>query len=283
MRAHPRAAAHARACIALLAYALSGCRADGPTGVPGASAYAPLAAYPLWWSLVESCSGLQGDYAAVRWARVAGTSIPGSGGEAQGQWASATNTITLVATATTDPTLVRHEMLHALLGARGGTGHPAAYFGVRCGGYVVCAGPCETEVAAATPTPADAPAVRADDLIVTARLVTLPSGSRATGGAFALVVTAQNPTPVAGWVVRSTNPSVSEAPDFGYTLSTPLLPGVPLGALHAAPGARTYFGAGETQAHVFDVTASDFVPGAYALGGTFAGTRSAPAAVALPP
>ncbi len=279
----------ARALLSAGAAAALACRDALPPEVPGASPYRALPAYAFWWALVEQCSGLRGDFAAVRWSRVPGAEIPGSSerlgpGGSQGQWAPARNEVTVVARDTASGPLIRHEMLHALLGP-GASGHPAGYFGGRCGGYVVCEGDCAAEIAAGTPTPAAAPACRPDDLVVTARLLAPAGGATAAGGTFAVLVTARNPASTAGWVEREPGAAVTEAIDFGVTLDgpPPVASAFPYSSLHASPGARTFFAPGAEAHYVFDLDAGTFRPAAYQLRGSFAGAPSGPTSVTLPP
>ena len=95
--------------------------------------------YRLWWSMVESCSGLTGSLANVEWLVVPGsTSIGVGNGDYSGYWFEQGNRIVLAANAQTEGTLVRHEMLHAL--TRGG--HTRNEFLERCGGIVNCETSC---------------------------------------------------------------------------------------------------------------------------------------------
>ena len=130
-----------------------------------------------------------------------------AGGErVTGAWYPSTNSIVLAAQAEEFGDLVRHEMLHALLGrAEPGT-HPRAQFVGRCGGIVTCDDRCIAE-GAPLPLPAGTLAVRPEDLEV-AVTVTPQSPSSATwDGYFMMIVTARNP---------SNSPVIVQLPSSGF-------------------------------------------------------------------
>ena len=82
----------------------------------GAVEFAPAAAYRAWWTEIESCAGISGDFAAVDWYEVPGStySCPAYDGRCAGWW-QPPHTIYLAATGVNDRLLVEHEMLHDLL------------------------------------------------------------------------------------------------------------------------------------------------------------------------
>ena len=101
---------------------------------------APLDSYATWWRATEDCSGLAGDLARIRWFVVPETdSFVYRGDLYDGYWWDQVHWITLASARVADGAIVRHEMLHDLLG-RGD--HPAEYFQRRCGTIVACNGPC---------------------------------------------------------------------------------------------------------------------------------------------
>jgi hypothetical protein len=105
--------------------------------------------FALWWRMTEACSGLRGSLADVRWYVQPGLEtlqIPGDAGRYGGYWWADGNRVLLTERAVTDGWLVRHEMLHALVGR---AGHPREQFGDRCGGIVTCTGECQRDAGGA--------------------------------------------------------------------------------------------------------------------------------------
>ena len=90
-----------------------------------------LELYQEWWRRTETCSGLQGDMAAVTFYAVDSPSGAISLGRevAHGWWIREGNRVYLPANALGEEWLVRHEMLHALL-QRGS--HPNDVFVKAC-------------------------------------------------------------------------------------------------------------------------------------------------------
>ncbi|MBX6331057.1 MAG: hypothetical protein IRY91_04335, partial [Gemmatimonadaceae bacterium] len=156
---------------ALLAPPLQGC--DDPTFTEPAFpvSAAPLTvppSYAVWWRVTEQCAGRTGDFAAVHWYVIPGVSDFKVGGESyNGYWWLGGNRIVLAGGSVDDGSLVRHEMLHAIIGH---DGHPHAYFVTRCGGVVVCAVECRTEAGSPPTGSPAAPIVDASRLDVTTQV-----------------------------------------------------------------------------------------------------------------
>lgn len=97
-------------CLALLTAATASC-SDATAVTQGRVEIEPPAAYRTWWSEVEECSGLGGDFAGVRWfatfAFVDGEGI-------LGQW-NEHREITVRSDVWLDREVIRHEVLHDLL------------------------------------------------------------------------------------------------------------------------------------------------------------------------
>ena len=74
---------------------------------------APLEDYDSWWSATEECSGETGDMGRVRWYTAAG--ITYNGAFARGVWLPP-HEIVVIRGYEENPEIVRHEMLHDLLG-----------------------------------------------------------------------------------------------------------------------------------------------------------------------
>ncbi|HLE56718.1 MAG TPA: hypothetical protein VJB15_06525, partial [Rhodothermia bacterium] len=156
---------------------------------PRAEPFQPPPVYARWWSMVESCSGLQGSMSNVSWYQVPGSeSVDGNGKDVGGYWAPVSNSIILGGQLVLDGALVRHEMLHALV--RQVKAHPREYFLDRCGGVVSCSSGC---VADAGPAPkVDATVARVTSDVLKLHLSIIPNSpsSSIDGGVFAISVTA---------------------------------------------------------------------------------------------
>lgn len=110
----------AASCLAVL-LACSGCR-YAPEGA------APLevsAAYRQWWGEVEQCAGRSAPIERVRFWVIKGDQFPCPNGPCAGHWRSP-HDVYIAETWVHNAILVKHEMLHDLLGTGA---HPAAQFG----------------------------------------------------------------------------------------------------------------------------------------------------------
>jgi hypothetical protein len=115
------------------------------TGLPhGAQRFSPPAQYRAWWALTEACSGVRGNFNAVTWYTVPNTNTFSLEGEAvNGAWYGGhDNRIVLGDSAEFVGSLVRHEMLHALLQV---SGHPRQQFLGNCSDIVVCIEQCVSD------------------------------------------------------------------------------------------------------------------------------------------
>src|SRR5689334_17031160 len=127
----------------ILVAALSACRdlslaaAPTPPALPdGAQELAPLATYAQWWQDTEDCAALRGDMSRVTWFVVPNrTSFRYQDASYDGYWWNGVHWILLAGEKVTNAMLVRHEMLHELLG-RGD--HPPEYFQGKCAAVVLC-------------------------------------------------------------------------------------------------------------------------------------------------
>src|SRR5687768_764740 len=112
---------------------------DSPTApLPaGAVAFTPTSVYSWWWQQTESCSGRTGALSTVQWFVVPGVSsiATPNGNIVSGYWDPDGRRIVLAGESQYFGDLVRHEMLHALLGKGS---HPRAEFIQKCSGVVVC-------------------------------------------------------------------------------------------------------------------------------------------------
>jgi hypothetical protein len=91
----------------------------------------------MWWSEVEACSGISGDFDDISWYVVPGENpfqVKGFDRPVAGYWDGAADRIVILQWVPSVKHLVRHEALHALIRLRG---HPAEYFVERCGSLVI--------------------------------------------------------------------------------------------------------------------------------------------------
>jgi hypothetical protein len=196
--------------------------------------------------MVESCSGLQGSLSDVSWYQVPGSeTVSYSGDEVAGYWAHDRNRIVLGGEAVLDGSVVRHEMLHALV--RQASGHPREYFLNRCAGLVVCGPTCVADAGPAPNIDATVPRVTSEALQLFVSIEPVPPSSAIDGGVFAVIVSATNPNshPV---VITSTANGPGNT--FFYSLLGPA--GGITGSVDAIDSSMRYFGAGETKRQYFD-------------------------------
>lgn len=113
----------------LLVLILTACSAD-IMGLGEAVPYDSPMLRPLW-NEVEACSGLQGNFDAVRWY-LAPNGIKRNGVWVGGLWDQDENKIYLTPPHKDDPRMIKHEEMHALLGPTGNN-HPPHYFNGVCG------------------------------------------------------------------------------------------------------------------------------------------------------
>ena len=109
---------------AVLIAVLAACGFD----VEGDQPMASPDVYRTWWAKTEACSGLTGDFDRVQWIAVPGPSFSCSSGRCAGHWQD-DHRIWIADEYRTNEMVVRHEMLHDLLGY---SGHPSPPFGEGC-------------------------------------------------------------------------------------------------------------------------------------------------------
>lgn len=136
-----------RAVAALAVIVLAGGCREGlivaPPDLPSsAEAFTAPDEYASWWQATEACAGLMGEMSRVHWFLVPSSqSFYYRGTLYDGYWWDDYHWITLASAKIDDGGIVRHEMLHDLLG-RGD--HPPAYFQGRCATVVTCNAVCRT-------------------------------------------------------------------------------------------------------------------------------------------
>ena len=236
----------------------------------GAERFSAPAAYRLWWQMVETCSGRSASFDRVQWYVVPGAeSLSSTDGGIQGEWFTDGNRIVLAGDSQLDGSLVRHEMLHSLLGPAAAN-HPRDQFLGRCGGVVVCDERCVADAGPPAKLPSNTPVVSGDSIEVGAEITPIaPSGS-SYDGFFAISITARNP---------AAHPVIVRLDDLDYIYRLHIR-GLSLeidGADSPLDVGAIEFAAGETKRDVFDmrvantVTSPGIPPGDLQITGAFAG------------
>jgi hypothetical protein len=121
------AALRARRCRLLYLvplFALTGCGFE-PSGDEPMSA---PAVYRQWWAETEECSHHTGDFDRIRWFQIPGSAFDCPSGQCVGRWQN-DGRIIVAADWRENEMVVRHEMLHALIGH---PGHPDLEFKLEC-------------------------------------------------------------------------------------------------------------------------------------------------------
>jgi hypothetical protein len=252
---------------------------------PGSRLFVPPPEYRLWWNLTEACSGLHGSFSSVDWYVVPGTTdLPGTHGEYQGEWFAQGNRISLASAEQFNGSLVRHEMLHALLGV---DGHPRSEFLDRCAGTVVCEDECIRDAFPFPDPPPGTPIVPASALEIGVEMQPTPTSATAYDGYFALIVTAHNPADHAVAVRLPPYGSDNLGVSFSYLMGSRADNGV--GTFVVAYDRQAlYFRAGETKHQIFDMRIGDeyegnIHPGNYIASGAFADHDGAPQTITISP
>jgi hypothetical protein len=214
-----------------------------------AELFIPPPVYARWWAMVEACSGISRPLSNVQWFAAQGVLLNPEGGSEQigGYYSLASNRIVLAGSDTIEGSVVRHEMLHALVRIRG---HPRAAFLERCGGIVACGPDCVHDAGPAAAPDAGTPTVMPSDLEVTANVSPTAPNSSTDGGFFSLTITVRNPFPhpvIA--LLRSF--AGSTARSYPYDIRG--VSGGIDGAHLAFDAGVTYFSAGETKRDVVDL------------------------------
>ncbi|MGH7629419.1 MAG: hypothetical protein ACREOF_08505 [Gemmatimonadales bacterium] len=104
--------------------ALLGCAAE-PSAPSLHERFQPPAVYRTWFDATESCSVLQGDFERLRFYRVPGDEFACPSGTCVARWTD-DHEIFLAEAFLQNEMVVRHEMLHDLIG---NPGHPDPPFG----------------------------------------------------------------------------------------------------------------------------------------------------------
>ena len=249
------------------ALATSGACADSL--VPeAAEPFRPPAIYGRWWAMTEACSGRRGDFRAIQWYRLPGSSFSHEGDQVSGLWTSRRQIVLAEHSILEGPT-VRHEMLHELVRAGG---HPRDAFLDRCAGLVGCYS-CDTDQWRA---PAPYLLVAPDSLRVTSEVVLLP---RESDGERWLAVTVRARNPYARAVLVNVLSGRGSLPTFLIDVRGPL--GGRQRNVAATDSSALFFAAHETKSWLFEFLVADSLgeftvpPGRHRVTGGYAWHRSA--------
>ena len=214
-----------RAVTALVLSVLAACR-DSTMSLPfalpsDATEFTAPAIYRVWWSEVERCSGRTAPLSGVRWyvsprefLEVPGKSFVGGYYDYGGQ------RIVLASGARSNGETVRHEMLHALLGPRGG--HPREPFLEQCAEFVGCSADCVEDAGPAPPASAAAIRVTPETLVLgltSASDTVRQSDDDAYVRATILVTNPLRHSIIVG----VPSPDAGPPPSFGYDIDNPRL------------------------------------------------------------
>ena len=242
----------------------------------GAVQFTPPSYYANWWEMTKSCSGRSGSLADVKWYQVPADYFPLNGDAVSAYWSAGTNQIVLSSQVKDDGQVVRHEMLHALLGEKG---HSRDQFLESCAGYVTCTTQCVSEAGSSPPVPATVPRVPPTALQVTMTIDPVPNQfvPPSNGGYFSVTVRARNPTD--GPVFVELPFFGSSVTSFAYIVGGPATKSERV-VVHDSRSAL--FAPGETKVHVFDLFADrqgslprHLYAGTYTVRGMF-GNQSSP-------
>lgn len=103
---------------------LAGCGFEPAGGEP----MEPPALYREWWARTQACSGIEGNFDRIRWWVVEGDGFECPSGQCAGRW-NDDHDIYIASDYVSNEMVVRHEMLHDLIGR---PGHPDPPFGTGC-------------------------------------------------------------------------------------------------------------------------------------------------------
>ncbi|HTL58235.1 MAG TPA: hypothetical protein VL361_21290 [Candidatus Limnocylindrales bacterium] len=238
---------------------------------PGAERFAPPAVYARWWSMTEACSGHSGDLRVVQWYRVPGMGFLHEGQEVTGFWGSRTNRIVLADEAIDEGSVVRHEMLHALLQK---AGHPRSQFLGACASVVTCSSACVEDAGRWHPPQQNYVVVPSESLEVASVIELGPP--EADGQRFlALEVSVRNPVGRAAIVATAAPGDSLTRYAFGVSLRGSS--GGISGFQKAADSSTLFFEPFETKRWLYEFKVAAYldefhvVPGGYFYRGGYAG------------
>ena len=216
--------------------------------------------YDLWWSMTEDCSSRAGEFTAIKWFIVPGVAtFKHRDEQVSGYWSKADQGIVIAEKAMFDGGLVRHEMLHALIGQGG---HSRNDFLERCGGTVVCLSGCIRDAGTAPVAGRSVARVEPVEMRIDIAVDPAQPQRSVNEGHFRLVVTVTNPRTDSVVVLL---PWAGDAPPSSFNF---LLNGQRTGlwfTQHAWDPGVTIYGPGATRRAVFDFVLADRFDGVRAM------------------
>ena len=227
--------------------------------------------------MVESCSGVTRPLANVTWFGVPGSLFQLEGEFVTGYWSAASNRIVLADSSRLDGSVVRHEMLHALIRQ---SGHPRSAFLEKCAGLVSCTTECVADAGPAGTANIEYANVPPDSLEISIQILPNPPTLSVDDGVFSVVVSARNRAIIPVNVVLPSVAGLPMAP-FSFEIRglATLAPRV-VASLDLSDASVRTFAAGETKRQYFDFNIGSVVrnrtvaPASYRFTGSY-GTRSA--------
>jgi hypothetical protein len=262
--------------IAAVAFVTACDRIVDPALPSTAAQFVPPPVYDKWWTMVETCSGVKRPLGDVSWFGIPGSLFQLGDQVVTGYWTAGANRIVLADSARLDGSVVRHEMLHALIRQNG---HPRSAFLEKCAGLVSCTPECVADAGPYTTVSVGIATVPPDSINVSVEILPNPPTFAVDGGVFSMVVSAHNPATHPVNVLLPTINGLKVAA-FAYDIRGFTIPAPRIGGTFELldPSATT-FEAGETKRHYFDFNIGTIVrnrtvaPAGYKMTGSY-GTHS---------
>jgi hypothetical protein len=244
----------------------------------------PPQVYSTYWSIVEACSERTLDIRGWTFYTVPEGALREAGYDDAAAYTNVVNRQIVFDTGVENiPSDVRHEMLHAILGAAyaGGNSahqHPPKFFRGLCEGVVYCDQGCLDAGPPPTPAAPDAPVVAVSSLQVGVDVRPKVSHT-GVDRALPVVLRATNPANHSVWVALQPTPGA--LPPAAHWIGFRIVPAdqaLPIGDLTRVDSTgivlqvldgKVAFAAGQTRWLVFDTSGRLYPPGDYQVVGVF--------------
>lgn len=260
----PRLGAHIALLGSALFVALVSIACESPLSTPSGTPFTPPPEFRSMWRSVEACGGSTGDFDSLEWYVTAGSAGARGDTAIAGSYWPDLHRIYISANFLNDQQLIRHEMLHALLG---GEEHEPQFLN-ECGGIVSCIANCIEEAGgqSALPSPTS------DTILPSALEVTVSVIQPEPGDAgwATVVVSARNTSLAPVWVDLTARPGVQ----FECLKNT-----FRCGVFYSGFSSPQPFRAGETRR---EATVFSSLPGNYEIVGLYNTEQSAPSSLVVP-